>query len=216
MPDSKQPRAPRQLRNAAVTPAEQTRPRDRKLAWREAVIAAAVEEFALGGLHGTPVDRIARQAGVSQPYVFQLFATKRDLFIAAVERGFANVMDVFSQASSEFERTHGRQDYAPGDMLDALGASYLKLLAAGRPTQMFQLQAHAACDDEAVRQCVSAAYERLAHHMRDLTGATESEIDDCLRQSVWLEIQHVLKTKRRNGIPTGQRPQHLVPLTRRG
>ena len=58
---------------------------------RDALIAAAIEEFALGGLHGTPVDRIARRVGVAQPYVFSLFATKRDLFIAAVERGFEMV-----------------------------------------------------------------------------------------------------------------------------
>jgi AcrR family transcriptional regulator len=53
---------------------------------RDALIAAAIEEFAVGGFHGTPVDRIARRVGVAQPYVFSLFPTKRDLFIAAVER----------------------------------------------------------------------------------------------------------------------------------
>ena len=47
-----------------------------------------MHEFAHGGLHGTPVDRIARRVGVAQPYVFSLFANKRELFIAAVERCF--------------------------------------------------------------------------------------------------------------------------------
>ena len=55
---------------------------------RDALIEAAVHEFAHGGLHGTPVERIAKRVGVAQPYVFSLFATKRDLFLAAVERGF--------------------------------------------------------------------------------------------------------------------------------
>ena len=55
---------------------------------RDALIEAAVHEFAHGGLHGTPVDRIARRVGVAQPYVFSLFASKRELFLAAVERGF--------------------------------------------------------------------------------------------------------------------------------
>ena len=41
-----------------------------------------------GGLHGTPVDRIARRVGVAQPYVFSLFGSKRELFLAAVERCF--------------------------------------------------------------------------------------------------------------------------------
>ena len=55
---------------------------------RDALIDAAVHEFAHGGLHGTPVDRIARHVGVAQPYVFSLFGSKRELFLAAVERGF--------------------------------------------------------------------------------------------------------------------------------
>ena len=49
---------------------------------REALIDAAVHEFAHGGIHGTPVDRIARRVGVAQPYVFSLFASEQELFLA--------------------------------------------------------------------------------------------------------------------------------------
>src|SRR5689334_8313470 len=48
---------------------------------RDALIEAAVHEFALGGLHGTAVDRIARRVGVAQPYVFSFFASKKQLFL---------------------------------------------------------------------------------------------------------------------------------------
>ena len=58
---------------------------------RDALIDAAMHEFAQTGFHGTPVDRIARRVGVAQPYVFSLFGSKRELFLAAVERGFAKV-----------------------------------------------------------------------------------------------------------------------------
>ena len=75
---------------------------------RDALIDAAIEEFALGGLHGTPVDRIARRVGVAQPYVFSLFATKRDLFIAAVERGFEMVSGLFTESAAEFKRVERR------------------------------------------------------------------------------------------------------------
>ena len=63
---------------------------------REALIAAAVHEFALSGLHGTPVDRIARRVGVAQPYVFSLFAGKRDLFLAAVDHCFDRFAETFA------------------------------------------------------------------------------------------------------------------------
>jgi AcrR family transcriptional regulator len=34
---------------------------------RREIVEAAMQEFAVGGLHGTPVDAIAKQVGVSQP-----------------------------------------------------------------------------------------------------------------------------------------------------
>ena len=75
---------------AMATTSHQDSPRQRVPASerRDALIEAAVHEFAHGGLHGTPVDRIARRVGVAQPYVFSLFGSKRELFLAAVERGF--------------------------------------------------------------------------------------------------------------------------------
>src|ERR1700759_4499893 len=83
----------------------ETKPRQRAPAAerRDALIEAAVHEFAHGGLHGTPVDRIARAVGVAQPYVFSLFGSKRELFLAAVERGFERVAGVFTRAAKDFD-----------------------------------------------------------------------------------------------------------------
>ena len=84
---------------------------------REALIDAAVHEFARGGLHGTAVDRIARRVGVAQPYVFSLFPTKRDLFLAAVERGFEQVADTFRRAAANY-----LEGTAPADCEDVMEA----------------------------------------------------------------------------------------------
>src|SRR6202161_4666421 len=70
---------------------------------RDALIEAAVHEFAHGGLHGTPVDRIARRVGVAQPYVFSLFGSKRELFMAAVQRCFEHVSDLFTRGAEQFD-----------------------------------------------------------------------------------------------------------------
>ena len=69
---------------------------------RDALIDAAIHEFAHGGLHGTAVDRIARRVGVAQPYVFSLFANKRELFLAAVQRSFERVADTFRRAAEDY------------------------------------------------------------------------------------------------------------------
>jgi AcrR family transcriptional regulator len=143
---------------------------------RDALIDAAVEEFAHGGLHGTPVDRIARRVGVAQPYVFSLFPTKRDLFIAAVERGCQRTMDRFSAL--------------PKPTLSSLGASYVQLLIADRTLLRLQLQGYtAACEDELIATHVREAYTRLFNHVREITGATQDELDDFAADGMWLNVQ---------------------------
>jgi AcrR family transcriptional regulator len=52
---------------------------------REQIVDAALRRFAEGGLHGTSTEDIAADTGLSQPYLFRLFGTKRDLFLACCE-----------------------------------------------------------------------------------------------------------------------------------
>ena len=51
---------------------------------REEIVGIALRHFAEGGYHGTSTEAIAREAGISQPYLFRLFRTKRELFLACV------------------------------------------------------------------------------------------------------------------------------------
>ena len=46
---------------------------------RDEILDAALVEFAERGLHGASTEAIARRAGISQPYVFRLFGTKKEL-----------------------------------------------------------------------------------------------------------------------------------------
>src|SRR2546430_889103 len=65
---------------------------------RETVLDAATKEFAAKGLHGASTDDIARAAGISQPYLFRLFRTKKELYLATVERSVAELYEVFAEA----------------------------------------------------------------------------------------------------------------------
>ena len=67
---------------------------------REEIVEAARAEFAIGGLHGTSTEDIARRAGISQPYLFRLFGTKKELFLETVRRGFRHVLTVFQEAAA--------------------------------------------------------------------------------------------------------------------
>ena len=152
---------------------------------RDALIEAAVHEFASGGLHGTPVDRIARRVGVAQPYVFSLFANKRELFLAAVERGFEVVAETFTKAAAEFDPTTAPPDV---DVLAAMGVAYVELLKSHRDYLMLQHQSYAACDDDVIRERVRAWYARLVSHVERLSGAEPERIDDFFRYGMWLNV----------------------------
>jgi AcrR family transcriptional regulator len=157
---------------------------------REELIGAAVHEFARGGLHGTPVAQIARRVGVAQPYVFSLFHTKRELFLAALERSFDRVAATFAQAADAFAR-----GAAPADCeskLDAMGRAYKDLLRSDRDHLMLQHQSFAACEDEVVRAHVRNSFARLIAHARDLSGATAEELDEFFRHGMALNVAAAL------------------------
>jgi AcrR family transcriptional regulator len=167
------------------TPAHPSRQRVPAAERRDALIDAAVHEFARGGLHGTPVDRIARRVGVAQPYVFSLFGSKRDLFLAAVERDFERVSELFTRAAAEFDPALALPD---ADVLTAMGNAYVAMLTSDRDYLMLQHQAYAACDDEVIRDRVRAAYARLVAHVTGLSGAAEERIDEFFRYGMWLNV----------------------------
>ena len=152
---------------------------------RDALIQAAVHEFAQGGLHGTPVDRIARRVGVAQPYVFSLFGSKRELFLAAIERGFELIAETFTKAAEEFDPATAPPDM---DVLNAMGKAYVELLQTHRDYLMLQLHSYAACDDEVIRDRVRSWYARLVTEAERLSQADPERIDEFIRYGMWLNV----------------------------
>lgn len=150
---------------------------------RDALIESAIQEFARGGLHGTPVDRIARSVGVAQPYVFALFGSKRELFLAAVERGFEVTEATFTAAAERFDPATAPPDV---DILRAMGLAYRELLDKNHHYLMLQLQSYAACDDPVIRDRVRHLFARLVRHVQEITGADAERIDEFFRYGMWL------------------------------
>ncbi|MFE2179708.1 TetR/AcrR family transcriptional regulator [Streptomyces sp. NPDC059455] len=48
-------------------------------------MAAAIDRFAQKGFYGTTTHEIAKQVGISQPYLYRLYPNKQALFAAAVD-----------------------------------------------------------------------------------------------------------------------------------
>jgi len=151
-----------------------------------------VQEFAHSGLHGTPVDRIARRVGVAQPYVFSLFGGKRELFLAAVRRDFEAVEALFSEAAAAFDPALAE----PGaDVLTAMGHAYVEMLTTRREYLMLQHQAYAACDDAVIRDEVRTAYAHLVEHVRELSGADTERLDEFFRYGMWLNVAAAMEVE---------------------
>ena len=135
---------------------------------REMVLEAAVAEFAAHGLAGTSTEDVARQAGISQPYLFRLFPTKKALFLALVDRCFRRVEDTFVAAAGD--RT--------GDQaLEAMADAY-ELLLDDRTMLLLQMQAYAACDDPEIREVTRAGYKKLWELTERLTGLPFQRVVD--------------------------------------
>jgi AcrR family transcriptional regulator len=128
--------------------------------------------------------------GVAQPYVFSLFPTKLDLFLAALERSFERVADTFRRAAADF--AEGRAPAGCEDALDAMGRAYGELLSADRDYLMLQHQSYAACDEELVRARVRHRYAELVELARSLSGAEPERLNDFFRHGMALNVSAAL------------------------
>ncbi len=149
---------------------------------RREIIEAATREFAIGGLHGTPVEAIAKQVGVSQPYLFQLFGTKKALFLAAVQRTFERTVAAFRSAAAEAD-----EDAGAADVLILMGVAYQRLLD-DRDLLLMQMQAYAACADEEIRDVVRDEMLRLVNFVQSASGAPEAAIREWLAYGMLMNV----------------------------
>ncbi len=152
---------------------------------REEILSAAIEEFARFGLYGTAVDAIAERVGISQPYVFRLFGTKKDLFIEAARQVCGRVQRAFGEAVKA----------DPQHPLVAMGHSYHDLLAS-RAELMVLLQAFAASEDPDVKRAVSAAYEELWEFVSRTSGATRVQVRDFFAAGMGMTVGAALGLNR--------------------
>ena len=127
---------------------------------RAQVLSIAAEEFARSGLHGASVESIARQANITQPYVFRIFGTKLALFLEVMTASFDRLTESMRAAAGE---STGRA------ALGSMGARYYELLG-DRTALLLQLQGFAACGDPVVRDAVRESFGRMWQTIADVTG----------------------------------------------
>jgi AcrR family transcriptional regulator len=145
---------------------------------RADVLRVAVHEFAKRGYQGTSTEDVARAAGISQPYLFKMFPTKKALFIALVEASFARVREAFVTAVGD----------AVGDeALERIGARYGELLH-DRDELLLQMQAYAACDDPDIGEVTRREFGRLWREVARLSGQDEACLSEFFAKGMLMNV----------------------------
>jgi AcrR family transcriptional regulator len=146
---------------------------------REAVLDAALVEFAEHGLAGASTEAIAARAGISQPYVFRLFGTKKELFKAAVARCFRETLELFQRSA---EGLRGEE------ALHAIGRAYMQELLPDRTRLRAQLQAYAACEDPELCAVVRDGYGDLVAYVERVSGLPPEEVSRFFSTGMLLNV----------------------------
>ncbi len=122
---------------------------------RERILAAATRVFATEGFDGATSDRIAEVSGVGRPSVYQLFGSKNDVFIAAIDRAFTVMLENISRSLSTTGHLRGRKQ------AKANIAAYFEIVTT-QPDTFRMLQLADSSGDAATREAANAIRRRMS------------------------------------------------------
>ena len=169
---------------------------------RDEVIDAAIVEFAEKGLYGTATEDIARRAGISQPYIFRLFGTKKDLFIAASERICQRIAEVFETSAAE-----------PSEepVLHRMGHGFTTLLV-NRVELLMMLQAFVGTEDVDVRAVMQRRMLAMYALVKRLSGASDYDVHAFVAQGMLLAVLRACDLPQVLNLPSWESLAHGIDL----
>jgi AcrR family transcriptional regulator len=150
---------------------------------REAVLEAAATEFSRKGLHGASTDAIAKAAGISQPYLFRLFGTKKELYLATSERKMEETYQVFERAA---------RGKTGEEALLAMGEAYRGLLVDRERLQLM-LQCFAGCEDPDVRDDVRRVWRDLVELVERVSGESPEVVSSFFAKGMLLNVINAMQ-----------------------
>src|SRR2546423_5353614 len=152
----------------------------------DSLLDAALVEFAERGSEGPSTEDIARRAGISQPYLFRLFGTKKELFKATTVRCFRETLEMFQRAA---EGKRGEE------ALQAMGEAYMELLLSDRTRLRAQMQAYAACDDPEIGEVVRNGFGDLVAYVERVSGLPPEAISEFFARGMLLNVLSAMQVQ---------------------
>ena len=152
---------------------------------REDVLETAMALVAKRG-YGTPTLEIAKAAGISQAYLFRLYPTKDDLFVAVARRCNERIAETF-RAAAVAARAAG------DDPIEAMGLAYVEMLQRDRDLLLVQLHAHGASDQPGVREAMRDCFANLYDIVRREAGADPEQARDFFAQGMLINVAAAMR-----------------------
>ena len=134
---------------------------------RQRLIAAAEHVFVERGYSAARMDGVARRAGMSKKTIYQLFATKQELFAAVIDSRRAEL-------AAMIERESASESSRPNDVLRRLVRKIARFVLAPRQAALYRL---------AVAESQRAPELANAFHKEGSSKA-------CSPLTEWLALQH--------------------------
>lgn len=157
---------------------------------RADILDAALTEFADVGFDGASTEAIARRAGISQPYLFRLFGTKKRLFIDVMD---ACLTDVARHLRQVTVGTTG-----PAAANRAVLA-YREWLESDSRHLRAQIQVIAACADPDIRAVTRSGFAAIVAQLEALSVDAPA-VADVFRQAMAISVFAMM------GLPDADEP----------
>ena len=151
---------------------------------REAVIRSAIAVFAASGYLGTPITDVAKHARISPAYVFKLFPSKEELFVAALERCFELIQSALASGAES------SADQSPEAVLFAMGGAYAALIA-NRDLLLLQVHAQSAANVPEIAKAFRKGLQRVTSFVKSRSKAPDEAVQ---RFMAYGQLCHLITT----------------------
>jgi TetR/AcrR family transcriptional regulator len=146
---------------------------------RELILEAATAVFGELGYGGATTDRVAKAAGVSQPYVVRMFGTKEQLFLDVLRRALDRLLTAFRAELAKGPAT------AEEPLGHRLGQAYVELLR-DRGILLSLMQAFVMGSDPVIGKAARAGWLEVYAFLRREAGFGPEEVHEFLANGMLL------------------------------
>jgi AcrR family transcriptional regulator len=136
---------------------------------RQCVLSAACRVFSKSSYHGATTAEIARESGVTEPVLYRHFPSKRDLYLACLDAGWAHVRRLWDEALAS--------EPDPRLKLGAMGRAYVQLQRTGDKIMLSDLWIQAlneASEDPKIRKYLRDQVREVHDFVADVIRASQA------------------------------------------